>query len=109
MQSEVIDDILSVEDEAARIIENAQKKARETVSQAHDRAAAIIAKAVDSVREAGKADVAAAEELLRSHLKEYEEERERLLNEACTVDPSVLDRAAGRIVERICSIDRIGA
>ena len=64
MQSEVIDDILSIEDQAAKIIEDAEKKARENISNAHDKAAKIISEAVDAVREQGKADVAAAEENL---------------------------------------------
>ncbi len=105
MQSEVIDDILSVEDEAAKIIEDAQKKARDTVSDAHDRAARIIADAVEAVREEGKADVERAEEVLKNKLDEYEAERERIQNEASVVDRSVLEAAASRIVERICRTD----
>lgn len=103
MQSEVIDDILSVEDQAAKIIEDAEKKAKENISAAHDRAAKIISDALDAVRERGKADVESAEALLEKHLAEYEEERERIENEENAVDPEVLERAVSRIVDRICN------
>ncbi len=108
MQSEVIDDILSVEDQAAKIIEDAEKKAKETVSEAHDKAAKIIAEAVDEVRANGKAEVEGAEELLSKHLGEYEEERVRIESSENYVDPQVLDRAASRIVDRICRTDYFG-
>ena len=106
MQSEVIDDILSVEDEAARIIDEAEKKAREMISEAHDKAAKLISDAVEAEREKGKADVEAAEALLEQHLEQYEEERRRIESEEDHVDPSVLDRSASRIVVRICRTGR---
>ena len=109
MQSEVIDDILSVEDEAAKIIADAEKKARDMVSEAHERASGIIAEEVGKVRESGKAAVASAEELLSKHLEEYEEERKRIESSENTVDPAVLESAASRIVERICRTDSFGA
>lgn len=109
MQSEVIDDILSVEERADKIIEDAQRKAQDMISDAHDKAAAAIKEAVERVREKGKEDVAAAEELLQKHLAEYEEERVTLEKSEETIDPTVLDRAAGRIIDRICNVDAFGA
>ena len=109
MQSEVIDDILSREDQAAKIIEDDEKKARENISNAHDKAAKIISEAVDAVREQGKADVAAAEELLSKHLDEYEAERARIESSENAVNPDVLERAVSRIISRICATDSFGA
>ncbi len=108
MQSEVIDDILTVEDRAAKIIEDAEKTARENISQAHDKAAKIIAEAVDAVRERGKAEVDSAEALLSKHLEEYEEERARIENSENAVDPNVLERAVSRIIDRICTTEAFG-
>lgn len=105
MQSEVIDDILSVEDKAAKIIEDAEKQAREIISKAHDEAARIVSESVEAVRERGKADVESAEELLTKHLAEYEEERERIEGAENTVDPAVLERAASRIIGRVCTTE----
>ncbi len=102
MQSEVIDDILSVEDKAAAIISEAERKSKEIISQAHDKAAALISEAVEAVRERGQSDVESAEALLEKHLAEYEEERERIESEENAVDPAVLERAASRIVSCIC-------
>ena len=108
MQSEVIDDILSVEDQAAAIITDAENKAKEMVSQAHEKAAKIIAEKVDAVRAQGKADVESAEAILQQHLAEYEEERERIESTDNSVDPGVLERAASRIVDRICRTEYFG-
>ena len=108
MQSEVIDDILSVEDQAAAIIIGAENKAKEMVSQAHEKAAKIIAEKVDAVRAQGKADVESAEAILQQHLAEYEEERERIESTDNSVDPGVLERAASRIVDRICRTEYFG-
>ena len=109
MQIEVIDDILSVEERADKIIEDAQKKARNMISSAHDKAAATIKEAVERVRERGKEDVESAEELLQNHLSEYEKERIEIEKSDETIDPAVLERATGRIVERICTVDAFGA
>ncbi len=108
MQSEVIDDILSVEDQAAKIVDEAEEKAKETISQAHDKAAKIIADRVEAVRRSGKADVDSAEALLQQHLAEYEEERERIESSENTIDPDVLERAVSRIVDRICRTEYFG-
>ena len=97
MQSGVIDGILSVEDEAEEIIENAQKEASSIIAAANDKAAKLVSQSLEEARKRGQSDVDAAEALLESHLAMYEEERARIL------DPEVLDRAAERIVNRILS------
>ena len=109
MQSEVIDDILSVEEKAEKIIEDAQKNARDMISAAHGKAAAIIKEAVERVRMRGKEDVDNAEALLEEHLAEYEKERQELEMSEERVDPAVLERAASRIVARICNVDTFGS
>ncbi len=104
MQSGVIDGILSIEDEAAGIIEDAQKKAGEIVASANDRAAKAVSEALEEARSRGQQDVDAAEKLLESHLAMYEEEKARILSGEAHVSPEVLDRAAGRIVDRILRV-----
>ena len=103
MQSGVIDGILSVEDEAAKIIENAQKEAGTIIATANEKAAKLVSEALDEARKSGQSDVNAAESLLESHLAMYEKERDRILSGENRLDPSVLDRAAERIVSRILS------
>ncbi|MBO8436013.1 MAG: hypothetical protein IAA97_03435 [Spirochaetes bacterium] len=105
----MIDDILSVEDQAAKIVEDAEKKAKETISEAHDEAQKIISEAVERVRENGKAEVDGAEELLEKHLAEYEEERVKIEESSSSVSPDVLEKAVTRIVERICRTGNFGA
>lgn len=104
MQSGVIDGILSIEDEAAGIIEDAQKKAGEIVASANDRAAKAVSEALEEARGRGQQDVDAAEKLLESHLAMYEDEKARILSGEAHVSPEVLDRAAGRIVDRILRV-----
>ena len=103
MQSGVIDGILSVEDEAEEIIENAQKEASSIIAAANDKAAKLVSQSFEEARKRGQSDVDAAEALLASHLAMYEEERARILSGDKHVDPEVLDRAAERIVNRILS------
>ncbi len=103
MQSGVIDGILSVEDEAEKIIENAHKEASSILASANDKAAKLVSDALDEARKTGQGDVDAAEALLESHLAMYEEERNRILSGENQIDPAVLDRAADRIVGRILS------
>ena len=71
--------------------------------------ASAIKEAVERVRERGKEDVESAEELLQNHLSEYEKERIEIEKSDETIDPAVLERATGRIVERICTVDAFGA
>lgn len=103
MQSGVIDGILSVEDEAEKIIDNAHKKAGEILASANDKAAKLVSGVLEEARKRGQADVDAAESILESHLAMYEQERSRIISGENRVDPAVLDRAAGRIVDRILS------
>lgn len=103
MQSGVIDGILSVEDEAEEIIENAQKEASSIIAAANDKAAKLVSQSLEEARKRGQSDVDAAEALLESHLAMYEEERARILSGEKHIDPEVLDRVAERIVNRILS------
>ena len=87
MQSGVIDGILSVEDEAEKIIENAHKEASSILASANDKAAKLVSDALDEARKTGQGDVDAAEALLESHLAMYEEyypERTRLILRSLT-------------------------
>ena len=89
-------------------VKTAAKKVLVAV-ESGDKAAATIKEAVERVRERGKEDVESAEELLQNHLSEYEKERIEIEKSDETIDPAVLERATGRIVERICTVDAFGA
>ncbi len=103
MQSEVINDILAVEDRAEQIIANANKVARDTLSAADAQASDIIRKAVDEERELGRKAIADAEEQAAEAVKTYEEH----LQEDYSVDSTLahvdIDAVAEKIVARVCS------
>ena len=104
MQSEVIDEILNVEDEAEKIIEDAKSEASELVNSAHDKAAKIISDALESAKERSRTEIAAAEEILQKELSEYEEERARLDESERKIDDDAKDRAVSRVVDCIVKI-----
>ena len=108
MQSEVIDDILSVEDRAEKTVEDAQSTARKIISDAHDKAAKTISDAVEEARRDGQKSVDDAEKLLQQHLAAYEQACSDAGKTAAAVDQAVIDRASDRIIKRICSIGAAG-
>lgn len=103
MQSEVISDILAVEDRAEQIIANANKVARDTLSAADAQASEIVRKAVDEEREQGRKAIAEAEEQVAEALQSYEEQ----LKDDDSIDTSLsqtdIDAIANKIVARVCS------
>ena len=55
MQSGVIDEILDVEDQAEKIIDDARQEAKKIVDDAHEKAARLVSTSIDAVKQdAGK-------------------------------------------------------
>ena len=99
MQSAIIDEILKVEDEAAAIIDDAEKKARDMLFDAQSRAKDLVSSSVDKVKAESEALIKSEEELLEADLKAYEERKAELENSEIKVDKARLDRAVERIME----------
>lgn len=104
MQSGIIDEILAVEDEAEKIVQDAQTEARRLVSEAHNRAAEIISDKVEAARKEGQQMLEDAEARMRDTMKEYEDERLSVKKAGAAIPPEVVSRATDRIVGRILSI-----
>ncbi len=103
MQSEVIDGILSIEDEAAKIIEDAEKEAQGIVDEANRKAAAEISSAAADTAREGQQAIDDAEQVMNAHLDELERklgdpERVPVLPE------DLLERASDRIISRITGV-----
>lgn len=104
MQSGIIDEILAVEDEAERIVNDAQAEARRMISAAHNKAARIISDREEAARQEGQQRLDAAEARMREEIAEYEKQRLSQKNAEASVPPQVVSRAQERIVSRILSI-----
>lgn len=105
MKSEVIDNILSVEDKADQIIADAQKQSRDIVFQAQAQAVKNVQDAVERERNKGKVDVDTAQSLLNDHLKAYEKQQEKLQKEETVLPLDIASAAADRIVARLLATD----
>ena len=102
MQSEVIDDSLSVEDEAAKIIEDAEKEAQSIINDAHQKAAAEINAAIAQSAKDGQASLEEAERAMNAHLQELQEKLDDP-KKAPDLPEDLVERASDRIVSRILS------
>ena len=92
MRSEVIDRILSVEDEAEKIKAKAEEEARSIV--------------LDAQSERRRADetVSQASGMLDAQLRELEEKTRQLTAKPAEVDMDKAQEAARRIVRLVCSV-----
>ncbi len=104
MQSSVIDEILSVEDDAAKIVDDARAEAKAMVSEAHDKAARIVSASVEDVKARARAEIAEAEAQLQQDLAEYEEERKRIERGEHRMDSDAKERAVSRVIDRILTV-----
>lgn len=103
MQSEVINDILAVEDRAERIVADANKTAHEILTSADAQASDIIRKAVDEERELGHKAIADAEEQAAESIQTYEEHLKEDYSVDTVISQDTVDQIADKIVERVCS------
>ncbi len=104
MQSSVIDEILSVEDDAGKIVDDARAEARKIVSEAHEKAARIVSSSVEAVKARSRSELAEAEALLQKDLADYEEERRRIESGEHKMDPEAKERAVSRVIDRILTV-----
>ncbi len=104
MQSSVIDEILSVEDEAGKIVDDARAEARKIVSDAHEKAAKMLSSSLESVKARSRQELAEAQADLQRDLDDYEEERKRIESGEHRMESSARERAVSRVVDRILSV-----
>lgn len=109
MRSEVIDRILSVEDEADSIIKEAEERSQKIVLDAQGEASAIVKKAVDEERRRSDALVADATRVMEERVRTLEEKGAGLsASGSPLVDKASVDEAVRRIVSLIVSTDLPG-
>ena len=109
MRSEVIDRILSVEDEADSIIKEAEERSQKIVLDAQGEASAIVKKAVDEERRRSDALVADATRVMEERVRALEEKGAGLsASGSPLVDKASVDEAVRRIVSLIVSTDLPG-
>ena len=75
MQSTIIDEILSIEDEAAKIVEEAEKMSRDMVFDAQTKARDYVKAEVDKIKAESDDLIKSEEEILNANLKEYEKKK----------------------------------
>ncbi len=104
MRSEVIDRILSVEDEAEKIKAKAEEEARSIVLDAQSEASRRIKEASDAERRRADETVSQASGMLDAQLRELEEKTRQLTAKPAEVDMDKAQEAARRIVRLVCSV-----
>ncbi len=105
MHSSVIDEILKVEDDAGKLVSDAEEKARRIIFDAEAEKKAYIQSEVEKVRAEGKKRLDEEERILEEHLKEYEAMRDEIERKANKLPQSVIETAAERVIERILKVD----
>ena len=105
MQNEVIDDILKVESEATRIINDAEKEAQDIILEAQSIARKSVAERIEQVRADGNKEIELANKVLQEHIAEYEAQREKIEKEGSKLDSNVLSQMVIRVVERISGVN----
>ncbi|MDY4612025.1 MAG: hypothetical protein SPD11_15560 [Sphaerochaetaceae bacterium] len=103
MQSEVISDILAVEDRAERIVADANQAARDTLASADAQASDIVRKAIEDEREQGRQAIADAEARVAEAVQSYEEQLKEDYSAGSALALVDVDAIAGKIVEKVCS------
>lgn len=99
MQSSIIDDILSVEDRASAIVDDAEKEARNIIFEAEAKAKELVKTEVDRVKAESEVLIKNEQELLDENLRSYEEKKAELENSQVRIDEESLERASERIVQ----------
>ena len=98
MRSDIIDEVLSVEDKAQQIIRDANTKSRNTISDAQLQASELVRTAIKDERERNHALLLQAEEDANLRLAEFEAS----LDISSVLDEATLDKIADTITEKIC-------
>ncbi|MCK9347947.1 MAG: hypothetical protein PHP67_02395 [Sphaerochaeta sp.] len=101
MRSDIINDVLSVEDRAQQIIRDAEHTARDAISDAQSAANELLRSSLKEEREHLRAQLEQAEIEARNEVEEYEES----LNVSSNLSGDTLETIAHSIVEQVCKTD----
>nr|WP_319474620.1 hypothetical protein [uncultured Sphaerochaeta sp.] len=101
MRSDIINDVLSVEDRAQQVIRDAEHTARDAISDAQRVANELLRSSVKEERDRLRTQLEQAETEARNEVEEYEES----LNVSSNLSGDTLETIAHSIVEQICKTD----
>ena len=104
MRSDIINDVLTVEDRAQKIITDAEHTARDYISDAQIQANAHIRSRIKEEREKNHAKLQLAQEDALSQLEQYEAS----LNTSLTFEPEEMQDIVQTLVAQICATELDG-
>ena len=104
MRSDIINEVLSVEDRAQKIVRDASNRARDYISEAQLKSGEIVRSSLKEVREQNHTELLQAEADAQLRLAEFEAS----LDISSVLSEQTLDQIANRIVDKICKTDFIG-
>lgn len=104
MHSDIIDDILEVEDNAVAIVDNAEKQARDIVYKAQNEKREMMVKAIEKQRAENDRLFSEADALLKERLAAYEEDMQDIMHGKNKVSEEVLDVSVNRIVDLLLGV-----
>ncbi|WP_320127390.1 hypothetical protein [uncultured Sphaerochaeta sp.] len=104
MRSNIINEVLTVEDSAQKIINDANTQSRKLIIEAQSKATAVVRDSLKTVREQHKLEVAKAEEEAAKLL----EETEANLSSAIEMNDKRLDEVADKIVSLVSKTEMFG-
>ncbi len=99
MHYSIIANILSVEDSAAKIVEDAEKEARDIIFCAESKARGHVTEELERTRREGDDIIKAEQEHLDQEIRAHEEKLSELEKNSVAIDDESLERASRRIVE----------
>ncbi|HKM07345.1 MAG TPA: hypothetical protein VJ869_10160 [Sphaerochaeta sp.] len=101
MRSDIINEVLSVEDKAQQIIRDANTNSRNIIGDAQLQASEFIRSALNDERDKNHSFLLQAEEDANLRLSEYEAS----LDVSSVLDEATLDKIADSIMEKICKTE----
>jgi len=101
VRSDIINEVLSVEDRAQQIIRDAEHKARDSVSDAQTKANELLRSSTKEEREHYRVLLEKAEEESYQELTSFEES----LDMSSNISPDQIIPLASSIVEEVCKTD----
>ena len=104
MHSDIIDEILEVEDNAVAIVDNAEKQARDIVYKAQNEKRDMMLDAVEKQRAENDRLFAEADALLKERLASYEEDLQDVMHGRNRIPEEVLEGSVSRIVDLLLGV-----
>ena len=104
MHSDIIDEILEVEDNAVAIVDNAEKEARDIIFKAQSEKRDMMMKAIEKQRVENDRLFSEAESLLKEKLANYEEERNNVVEDRNKVAEEALEGSVDRITALLLGV-----